>query len=83
MAQAWGRITLIVLQLSDTYKCYYSNIIITQKVNRTPVLSNDFLTVKETVKENVPVVTDSGIHKLRLLLKFSCNWCTVHEHNFT
>ena len=65
MAHAWGRITLIVRQLSDTYKCYYSNIIITQKVSRTPVLSSDFFTVKETVKENVPVDTDSVIHKLR------------------
>ena len=71
MAHAWGRITLIVLQLSDTYKCYYSYIIIIQKMNRTPVLSSDFLTVKETVKENVPVDTDSVIHKLRIFLEYS------------
>ena len=42
-------------------------------------LPEDFLTVKETVKENVPVDADSGIHKLRLLLKFSCNWCALRE----
>ena len=35
------------------------------------------------VKENVPFDTDLVIHKLLLLLKFSCNWCTVYEHNFT
>ena len=33
-------------------------------------LPEDFLTVKETVKDYVPVDTDKGIHKLRLLLKF-------------
>ena len=52
-------------------------------LRRTIPLREHFLTVKETVKENVPVDTDSVIHKLRLLLKFSCNWCTVYEHNFT
>jgi hypothetical protein len=46
-------------------------------------LREHFLTVKETVKENVPVDTDSGIHKLLLLLKFSCKWCILYEHNFT
>jgi hypothetical protein len=39
-------------------------------------LPEDFLTVKETVKENVPVDTDSVIHNMRLLLIFSCKWCT-------
>ena len=42
-------------------------------------LPEDFLTVKETVKENVPVDTDSEIHKLLLLLKFSCKWCILYE----
>ena len=42
-------------------------------------LPEDFLTVKETVKENVPVDTDSGIYKLRLLLMFSCKWCICSE----
>ena len=46
-------------------------------------LREHFLNVKETVKENVPVDTDSGIHKLLLLLKFSCKWCITSEHNFT
>ena len=39
-------------------------------------LPEDFLTVKETVKEFVPVDTDSVIHKLWVLLKFS--WNVVH-----
>jgi hypothetical protein len=39
--------------------------------------------VKETVKENIPVETDSEIHGLRLLLKFNCNWYIISEHNFT
>ena len=42
-------------------------------------LPEDFLTVKETVKENVPVDTDSGIHNMKLLLMFSCKWCTISE----
>ena len=42
-------------------------------------LPEDFLTVKETVKENVPVDTDSVIHNMRLLLMFSCKWCTISE----
>ena len=42
-------------------------------------IPEDFLTVKETVKENVPVDTDSGIHNMRLLLMFSCKWCTISE----
>jgi len=42
-------------------------------------LPEDFLTVKETVKENVPVDTDSRIHNMRLLLMFSCKWCTISE----
>ena len=36
-------------------------------------LPEDFLTVKETVKEFVPVDTDYVIHKLLVLLKFSWN----------
>ena len=44
---------------------------------------NIFSGVDQTVDHFVPVDTDSVIHKLRLLLKFSCNWCTVYEHNFT
>ena len=42
-------------------------------------LPEDILTVKETVKENVPVDTDSVIHNMRLLLMFSCTWCTISE----
>jgi hypothetical protein len=42
-------------------------------------LPEDFLTVKETVKENVPVDTDSRLHNMRLLLMFSCKWCTISE----
>ena len=57
--------------------------IITLVMFRLFPLREHFLTVKETVKENVPVDTDSGIHKLLVLLKFSCNWCTIDEHNFT
>ena len=34
------------------------------------------LTVKESVKENVPVDTESGSHKVLILLTF--NWCVVH-----
>ena len=46
-------------------------------------LREHFLTVKETVKENVPVDTDSGIHKLRVELVYNYKWCTASEHNFT
>ena len=42
-------------------------------------LPEDFLTVKETVKENVLVDTDSRLHNMRLLLMFSCKWCTISE----
>ena len=42
-------------------------------------LPEDFLTVKETVKENVPVDTDSRLDNMRLLLMFSCKWCTISE----
>ena len=34
------------------------------------------LTVKESVKENVPVDTESGSHKVLILLTFI--WCVVH-----
>ena len=46
-------------------------------------LPEDFLTVKETVKENVPVDTDSVIHNMRIELIHNYKWCTVHKHNFT
>ena len=64
MAHVWGRITLIVIQLSDTYKCYYSNTTITQKVSRTPVLSSDFLSVKQTVKHIVRIDNVIRMHIL-------------------
>ncbi len=41
----------------------------------------DFFTMKETVKENVPVDTDSTIRNMKLLLMFSCNWRTIREKN--
>ena len=37
-------------------------------ISRFFPLPEDFLTVKETVKENVPDDTDSVIHKLRIEL---------------
>ena len=46
-------------------------------------LPEHFLTVKETVKENVPVDTDSVIHNMRVELVHSYKWCTTSEHNFT
>ena len=55
-----------LVQLSDTYRCYYSYIIITQKVTKNPVFSRDFL----TMKENVSVDTHSGTHKLIQILKY-------------
>jgi len=54
----------------------YVGIFICVYICRLFPLPEDFLTVKETVKENVPVDTDSGIHNMRLLLMFSCKWCT-------
>ena len=56
--------------------CMYVHTFICVYICRLFPLPEDFLTVKETVKENVPVDTDSVIHKLRLLLMFSCKWCT-------
>ena len=52
----------------EVYICVY--------ICRLFPLPEDFLTVKETVKENVPVDTDSGIDNMKLLLMFSCKWCT-------
>ena len=56
-------------------------------MNRTPVLSSDFLSVAfrvdQTVDHFVPVDTDSVIHKLRVELVFNYKWCTVDEHNFS
>ena len=46
-------------------------------------LREHFLTVKETVKENVPVDTDSVIHNMRIELIHSHKWCIISEHNFT
>ena len=62
---------------------YYILVSLTSKYNyhlrKAIPLREHFLTVKETVKENVPVDTDSGIHNMRLLLMFSCKWCTCSE----
>ena len=61
MVHAWGRMTLIVF----TVKCIHINVYyklseyLHLEVRQKPVLSSDFLSVKETVKENVPVDTDS------------------------
>ena len=44
-------------------------------------LREHFLTVKETVKENVPVDTDSVIHKLRIELVYNYKWCILDELN--
>ena len=38
-------------------------------------LPEDFL----RVDHYVPVDTDSVIHNMRLLLMFSCKWCTISE----
>ena len=57
----------------------YGGIFICVYICRLFPLPEDFLTVKETVKENVPVDTDSRIHNMRLLLMFSCKWCTISE----
>ena len=57
----------------------YAGVFICVYICRLFPLPEDFLTVKETVKANVPVDTDSRLHKLRLLLMFSCNWCTISE----
>ena len=46
-------------------------------------LPEHFLTLKETVKDYVPVDTDSVIHNMRIELIHNYKWCTVHEHNFT
>ena len=55
----------------EVYICVY--------ICRLFPLPEDFLTVKKTVKENVPVDTDSRLHNMRLLLMFSCKWCTCSE----
>ena len=44
-------------------------------------LPEHFLTVKETVKENVPVDTDSGIHNMRIELVYNYKWCILDELN--
>ena len=42
-----------------------------------PILVTVNLTVKESVKENVPVDSDSQIPNLLLLLTLRCEWCMV------
>ena len=42
-----------------------------------PILVTVNLTVKESVKENVPVDSDSQIPNLLLLLALRCEWCMV------
>ena len=44
-------------------------------MKQNPCTQQRLFTVKETVKENEPVDTDSVIHKLRLPLMFNCKWC--------
>ena len=42
-----------------------------------PILVTVNLGVKESVKENVPVDSDSQIPNLLLLLALRCEWCMV------
>ena len=42
-----------------------------------PILVTVNLGVKESVKENVPVDSDSQIPNLLLLLTLRCEWCMV------
>ena len=44
---------------------------LTVTLGHLPCTSNSYFTVKETVKEFVPVDTDSGIPKLLILLMYS------------
>ena len=44
-------------------------------VGHSPILVTVNLSVKESVKENVPVDSDSQIPNLLLLLALRCEWC--------
>ena len=56
--------------MSNEEGIIYEGVFICVYICRLFPLPEDFLTVKETVKENVSVDTDSGTHKLMLLLKY-------------
>ena len=53
----------------------YGGVFICIYICRLFTLPEDFLTVKETVKENVPVDTDSVIHNMRIELVYNYKWC--------
>ena len=42
-----------------------------------PILVTVNLGVKESVKENVPVDSDSQIPNLLLLIALKCEWCLI------
>ena len=42
-----------------------------------PILVTVNLSVKESVKENVPVDSDSQIPNLLLLIALKCEWCLI------
>ena len=49
--------------------------LVNTKVRHSPILVTVNLSVKESVKENVPVDSDSQIPNLLLLLTLRCEWC--------
>ena len=51
--------------------------LVNTKVGHSPILVTVNLTVKESVKENVPVDSDSQIPNLLLLLTLRFEWCFI------
>ena len=60
----WGRITLIVLQLTDTYKCYYSQVYLYISIPTYSVLVTVNLTDTQTDAHIVRIDIKHVTHNL-------------------